>query len=109
LSHTSNPFCSGYFEDGIFKLFVQTGLELWSSWPQAPKEVGIQVWAISHQHPALLFFIPTWARYLKFFFYFAFIFVFWGKVSQCSPGWLQTLDPSASVSQLLGKNFFKKT
>jgi hypothetical protein len=28
LSHTSNPFCSGYFEDGIFKLFVQTGLEL---------------------------------------------------------------------------------
>jgi hypothetical protein len=67
LSHTSNPFCSGYFEDGIFKLFVQTGLELWSSWPQAPKEVGIQVWAISHQHPALLFFIPTWARYLKFF------------------------------------------
>jgi hypothetical protein len=27
LSHTSNPFCSGYFEMRVYELFVQAGLE----------------------------------------------------------------------------------
>jgi hypothetical protein len=28
LNHTSSPFCSGYFGDGVFQTISQAGLEL---------------------------------------------------------------------------------
>jgi hypothetical protein len=34
LSHTSSPFCSGYFGDRVSQLFAWAGLELWSSQSQ---------------------------------------------------------------------------
>jgi hypothetical protein len=39
LSHTSSPFCSGYFGEGASQTiqFVQTSLKLWSSRSQTPK------------------------------------------------------------------------
>jgi hypothetical protein len=37
LSHTSSPFCFGYFGDGISQTICLVGLEPQSSWSQPPK------------------------------------------------------------------------
>jgi hypothetical protein len=43
LGHTSSPFCSGYFGDGIsHELFAWAGLKPRSSQSQPPKKLGLQ-------------------------------------------------------------------
>jgi hypothetical protein len=38
LSHSTSPFCVGYFQIGSHKLFAQTGFEPQSSWSLPPRD-----------------------------------------------------------------------
>jgi hypothetical protein len=43
-------------EMGSQKLFAWGGLEIWSSWSQPPRQLGLQAWATNIWHPALVVF-----------------------------------------------------
>jgi hypothetical protein len=93
LSHTSSPFCSSYFGDGVlWTICLGWPQTLWS---QPPQELGLQTWATVSGLKSLYFLILLFLLFFKFLFFIVQgCIVAFTKVLKIYHSWIHSLHHS---------------
>jgi hypothetical protein len=108
LSHSTSPFCIGYFWDMVLLYAWTTILLLVLPWIVGMMDVHYCPshwlrWSLMNFLPRLALIFTSWVAGITGLSHCALslslsLSLFWGKVSLCSRGWLWTHNPSASAS-----------